>query len=616
MNYQELIKNILENIGGESNIKSVTHCMTRLRFTLKDDSKASVKNVKSIKGVVGCVNKGGQFQIVIGTHVSDVYDVLLSCTKIQGSSNDKGEKKKNPVAAVFDTIAGISTPVVGALAGAGMVKAILAILVFAKVIDTSSQTYTLLYMLSDCVFYFFPFFFAVSASKKFNCNIYLSLVFAGMLLHPTFTGLKASGDPVSFLGIPVTMATYSSSLIPIILIVWFQSYIEKFAKKISPNAVKIFLVPLITMLVVFPVGIIVLGPLGAIFGKYLAELFTFLDTKASWIIPMLVGGLAPLLVMTGMHYALGSAQSIQRATMGYATILAPGMMSSNMAQAAATFAVSIRAKKNDLKTLASSCALTALCGVTEPALYGVNMKLKRPLYATMIGGAIGGLYAGITGVKAWAAGTSNIFTLPIYIGEDKSFINMCIAVAISMISAFIICLIIYKEPSSEDDEEVVENKNEVEVLNKRIEIKAPLTGTVVNLKEVEDEAFSSEAMGKGIAIKPISGEVLSPINGKVEMLFETKHAIGLRSNDGVEILIHIGLDTVKLEGKYFKSHIKSGDKINVGDKLVTFDIDALEKEGYDIITPVIITNSNDYLDIVETDEKNATKDTIVLTAIK
>lgn len=616
MNYQELVKNILSNIGGEANIESVTHCMTRLRFILKDESKASIKNVKSIKGVTGCVNKGGQFQIIIGTHVADVYDVLVKSTKIQKSNNKVKTEKKNPISAIFDTIAGISMPVVGALAGAGMVKAILAVLVFAKIIDNTSQTYTLLYMLSDCVFYFFPFFFAVSASKKFNCNTYLSLVFAGMLLHPTFVGLKSAGEPVSFLGIPVTMATYSSSLIPIILIVWFQSYIEKFAKKVSPNAVKVFLVPLITMLVVFPVGIIVLGPLGAIFGKYLAELFTFLDTKISWVVPTLVGGLAPLLVMTGMHYALGSAQSIQRSTVGYATILAPGMMSSNMAQAAATFAVSIRAKKTDLKTLASSCSLTALCGITEPALYGVNMKLKRPLYATMMGGALGGFYAGITGVKAWSAGTSNIFTLPIYIGEDRSFMNMCIAVAISMISAFVICLIIYKEPAEEDDEEVVETTNVSELLNKRIEIKAPLTGSLVELKDVNDEAFSSEAMGKGIAIKPISGEVISPINGKVEVLFETKHAIGLKSEDGTELLIHIGLDTVKLGGKHFVSHIKAGDKVNVGDKLVTFDIDAIKKEGYDVITPVIITNSNDYLDIVECDEKNTTKDTVILTAIK
>lgn len=610
MNYQELIKNILSNIGGEANIASVTHCMTRLRFTLKDDSKASVKNVKVIKGVIDCVNKGGQFQVIIGTHVSDVYDVLMKCINVKKSSSKITGNRKNPIVAVFDVVASISTPVIGALAGSGMVKALLATLVFLKVIDTTSQTYILLNMLSDCVFYFLPFFFAVSASKKFNTNTYLSLVFSGMLLHPTFVGLKSAGEAVSFLGIPVMMATYSSSLIPIILIVWVQSYIEKLAKKISPNAVKIFLVPLITMLIVFPLGIIVLGPIGAILGNYLAVLFTFIDTKASWVIPMLVGGLSPLLVMTGMHYALASAQGIQRVTMGYGTLLSPGMMVSNMSQAAATFAVAIRAKNKELKTLASSCALTAICGVTEPALYGVNMKLKRPLYATMIGGAIGGLYAGITGVKAWSSGTSNIFALPIYIGEDKSFVNICIAVVISMAVGFITSLILYKEPVDEVDNTVDE------VLNKRIEIKSPLEGDVVDLKNVNDEAFSSAAMGKGIAIKPINGVVTSPVDGTVEVLFKTKHAVGIKANNGTEILIHIGIDTVKLEGKYFEAHVKQGSKVKIGDELITFDIASIKSEGYDVTTPIIITNSNDYLDIVENDEKTVTKDSVLLTAIK
>lgn len=489
MKYQEMIKEILIHIGGEANIESVTHCMTRLRFVLKDDSKADSSAVKNIKGVVGCVNKGGQFQIVIGTHVAEVYEELSGTVGIKNGTAQT--KKKFELSQVFDLIAGIFMPIVGALAGSGMVKAILSVCVAANWIDTTSQTYTLLYMISDIVFYYLPFFLAYSAAKKFKINPYVSLIFAGMLVHPTFTGLKSAGEAVSFLGLPVNMATYTSSVIPIILIVAFQAIIEKYVKKFTPNAIKTFFVPMMTILIVAPVGLIVLGPLGAILGGYLSTFFTFLDTKASWIVPTLVGGLAPLLVMTGMHYSLGAAQSVQRATVGYATILAPGMISSNMAQAAATFAVSVKTKNKDLKALASSCAVTAICGITEPALYGVNMKLKRPLYATMLAGGCAGLYAGITGVKAWSAGTSNIFALPIYIGADNSFMNACITVAIALVLGFIFSWVLYKEPVEFEEEK----KAEPSSLNKKTEIYAPLKGAVLPLSEVKDDAFSSEALG-------------------------------------------------------------------------------------------------------------------------
>lgn len=609
MKYQEMIKEILIHIGGEANIESVTHCMTRLRFVLKDDSKADSSAVKNIKGVVGCVNKGGQFQIVIGTHVAEVYEELSGIVGIKNGTAQT--KKKFELSQVFDLIAGIFMPIVGALAGSGMVKAILSVCVAANWIDTTSQTYTLLYMISDIVFYYLPFFLAYSAAKKFKINPYVSLIFAGMLVHPTFTGLKSAGEAVSFLGLPVK-ATYTSSVIPIILIVAFQAIIEKYVKKFTPNAIKTFFVPMMTILIVAPVGLIVLGPLGAILGGYLSTFFTFLDTKASWIVPTLVGGLAPLLVMTGMHYSLGAAQSVQRATVGYATILAPGMISSNMAQAAATFAVSVKTKNKDLKALASSCAVTAICGITEPALYGVNMKLKRPLYATMLAGGCAGLYAGITGVKAWSAGTSNIFALPIYIGADNSFMNACITVAIALVLGFIFSWVLYKEPVEFEEEK----KAEPSSLNKKAEIYAPLKGAVLPLSEVKDDAFSSEALGKGCAIVPVDGEIVSPFDGTVVMLFETKHAVGLTSEDGTEVLIHFGLDTVKLNGEYFTAHVKTGDKVKRGDKLISADLNAIQDKGYDVITPIIITNSNNYLDVVETDQDNADLQTVLLTAIR
>lgn len=613
MKYEVLIKEILDNIGGESNIVSVTHCMTRLRFVLKDDKRANVEAVKRINSVVGCINKGGQFQVVIGTHVSDVFEELIKTTNIKFTENKGEEEKKSPVNKFFDTIAGIFMPIVGALAGAGMVKAILALLVFFKLIDTTSQTYTILFMISDVVFYFLPVFLAYTSAKKFNCNPFLAVIFAGMLLHPTYIGFKTAGEAVAFLGVPVKLATYSSSVVPIILIVFFQSFVEKLANKISPKAIKVFFVPMLVILVTAPIGLLILGPLGTIFGGYLGQFFTFLDAKASWLVPMLVGGLAPLLVMTGMHYSLGAVQATQRAAMGYATILAPGMMSSNMAQAAATFAVSIKTKNKELKSLASSCAATAICGVTEPALYGVNMKLKRPLYATMIAGACAGLYAGISGVKAWSAGTSNIFALPIYIGPDNSFLNICITVVIALVLGFLITFIIYKDP--EDFKDTAAKEDNGKTLNEKIEIKSPLQGAVIPLINVNDDAFATGAMGKGIAIEPENGQVVSPVNGTVSMLFETKHAIGLVSENGCEVLIHVGIDTVKLNGKYFESFVKNGDIVKAGMPLIKFDIDGIKAEGYDVITAVIITNTADYLGVVETTASKAKTGDTILTAV-
>ena len=456
MKYQALAKQILELVGGPENVSSVTHCMTRLRFHLKNDAKADMAKIKALSGVAGCVNSGGQFQIIIGTHVEDVFNDVVAEGKLATEpviNENLDTKKVSPVAAFFDTIAGIFMPIVGALAGSGMVKAILTICTTFNWISTDSQTYTLLYMISDIVFYYLPFFIAVSAAKKLKCSAFLALIFAGMLVHPTFLDLKAAGDPVAFLGIPVKMATYTTSVIPIILIVFFQSYVEAFAKKISPKAVKVFLAPLLTILIVAPVGLIVLGPLGSIVGGYLANFFNFLNDYVSWLVPTLVAFFYPLLVMTGMHYSLGAVQATQRAAVGYATILAPGALSSNMATAGAALGVAFRTKNTDLRSLASSCGITALCGITEPALYGVNMKLKRPLYATMIGGGLAGLYAGITGIKAWSAGTSNVFSLPIYIGGENmsSFYNACITVAIAIVASFILSVLLYKEPAPSAD---------------------------------------------------------------------------------------------------------------------------------------------------------------------
>lgn len=451
-NNEKLITEILRAIGGKENIISATHCITRLRFKLHDDSKANMEQVKNISGVVSCVNKAGQFQIVIGPHVTEVYDDLIRMTGLRSEApvdadEDDSSQKQNLISRLIDTMASIVMPMIGPLAGAGMIKAILSLLTQFALISKDSQTYQIFYLVADGVFYYMPFFLAFSAGKKFKCNPYLSLIFAAMLVHPNYLALKSAGEAVKLFSIlPVTLASYTSSVVPIILIVYFQSIVEKFITKITPKAIKVFFVPMITILLTVPVGFVVLGPLGSILGNYLAAAFTALDTYAGWLVPTLVGGFCPLLVMTGMHYAVGSAQSIQRATMGYATILAPGMVCSNMAQCASTFGVALKSKKQEIKSLASTVGVTALCGITEPTLYGIGLKYKTPLYCAMAGGALGGLYAGITHVKQWAYGTSTIFALPVYLGEDHSFLNICIAVAIAMASAFILSYITFKDP--------------------------------------------------------------------------------------------------------------------------------------------------------------------------
>lgn len=452
--YSALVQTIVEKVGGKENIVRATHCITRLRFTLADKAKADKEAIKKIPGVAGCVDSAGQFQVIIGPYVTEVYDALIAYTGLKSEApveaDEEEGKKRNIFSRLVDTMASIVMPMIGPLAGAGMIKAILSILTQFSLINTESQTYQIFYLVADGVFYYMPFFLAFSAGKKFKCNPYLSLIFAAMLVHPNYMALKEAGEAVKLFGfLPVTLASYTSSVVPVILIVYFQSIVERFFTRYTPKAIKVFFVPMVTILITVPVGFVVLGPLGSILGTYLAAAFTAMDTYVGWLVPTLVGGLCPLLVMTGMHYAVGSAQSIQRATMGYATILAPGMVCSNMAQSAATFGVALKSKNKEIKSLASTVGVTALCGITEPTLYGIGLKFKRPLYCAMAGGALGGLYAGLMHVKQWAYGTSTIFALPVYLGSDNSFVNICIAVAIAMVSAFVLSYLTHKDPVGE-----------------------------------------------------------------------------------------------------------------------------------------------------------------------
>ena len=622
MNYENLAKQILKNVGGQENVSNLTHCATRLRFNLRDLSKANTEEIKKTKGVMGVVDKGGQYQVIIGNDVNHVYKEIMKIANIEGNSESKEVDDRKPMAKVIDTITGIFTPILPAVTAAGMMKAVLAVLTAFKIISTDSQSYQVFNFMADAAFYFLPIFLASSAAKKFKCNAYLAMMLGGMLLHPTFVTMvntaKETGGPLAVFGLPITLASYSSSVLPIILGVWFMSYVEPIADKISPKAIKFFTKPLITAVVSGIVILVVIGPIGYIVSDKIALGIKVLESYASWLVPTLIGGLAPLLVMTGTHYGLVPIGINNRMTMGYDTVIYPGMLASNVSQGGAALAVAIKSKNKEIKQLASSSGITAVCGITEPALYGVNLRFKTPLYASMIGGAIGGLFLGLFRVSNYSGGSPGFLTLPSYIGGETmmNFVYACIGAVISVVVSFIVCLVLYKD--KEENVEVNNNIEEVAVdkapLMNKIIIASPLNGEIIPLNEVKDETFASEMMGKGIAINPTEGKVVSPINGTVQMIFKTKHAIGLKSEDGAEILIHIGMDTVQLDGKHFIAHVKDGDKVKVGDTLVEFDMDAIKKEGYELVTPVIITNTIDYLEIVPKEIKsvNAGEDIITI----
>ncbi len=632
MNYQKLAGDILHNVGGEGNVSNMTYCATRLRFNLKAVSKADKEALNKLKGVLGVVNKGGQFQLIIGSDVSNLYNEILKLGNFHVGTSGEAEEQKGVVNAVLDTVAGIFTPILPAITGAGMLKALLALLKSLNLVSTTSQSYYILNFISDAAFFFLPIILAYTAAVKFKCNPFMAMSLAGVLLHPDFSALVAAGKPVSLLGLPVTLTPYSSSVIPIIFIVWFTSYIEKFADRISPKPIKFFSKPLIILIIAAPMALIVIGPLSTISGNVLAAGVNYINEKAGWVVIFAMGAFSPLLVMTGMHYSFLAVTMTMLAKNGFDTLSMPGMLAANVAQGAAALCVSLKTKNRDLKQLAVSSGITAVMGITEPAMYGVNLKLKKPFIAVMLGGAAGGLYGGITGLRAYAMSSPGLASLPIFIGPGSNFINSVVVIILSFAVSFAATWIIgFEDPAAEAD---AEGKSAEEIdedfpaeaefdeepaldkyMVKKIYISSPVTGDVVPLSKVKDITFANEILGKGIAVEPKQGRVVSPVNGRIGTIFKTKHAIGIISDEGAEILIHIGLNTVKLEGKYFTAHVKSGDDVETGDLLVEFDMEALKAEGYDLITPVVVTNSDNYLDVFANDARQVEEGDPLLTIL-
>ncbi|MBO0459481.1 PTS glucose transporter subunit IIA [Enterococcus hulanensis] len=595
--YEGLAHAIVEKLGGKTNIIEGYHCQTRLRFKVVDETKIDIEGLESLDGVTKYIFNAGVHQVVIGTHVKDVFEEIEKIIEL-APTNDGQAEKKGILTAIIEFVAGTFQPVIPALSGAGMVKAVLALLIVFQVISPESQTYYLLNMFADGVFFFLPIILAFTEAQKLRCNPILAASVAAMMMHPNWGALVTAGDPVHFFEIiPFTLATYTGSVIPILLVIFVQSYVEKFLNRVIPKSVELVFVPMLTFLVMGTLAFSILGPVGTILGGYLATFFTFLSVNASWVPAVLIGGFLPIMVMFGLHNGVAPLGVMQMAELGYDSIFGPGCVCSNIAQATASAVVAFRTKDKKLRQLATSGSITAYMGITEPALYGVNLPKRYPLISAMIGGGLGGLYAGLTNTHRFATGSSGLPAILLYIGDDtmRFFWNIVIALIISAVSTAILTYVLsFKFEKDEVISEVPELK---EVILEDTHMISPIRGQVIPLSEVNDEAFATEALGKGFAIDPSEGKVVAPFDGKIAAIFPTKHAIGLVSDTGIEILIHVGLNTVELNGEFFEAFVKVDDRVKKGQMILTFDLEKIQAAGYDTQVPIVVTNTPQYSSI-------------------
>ncbi|HCR4946696.1 TPA: PTS glucose transporter subunit IIA [Enterococcus faecium] len=592
MDYREVGRNVLQQVGGKENVVSLTHCATRLRFELKDKRKADTKALEKTLGVISVVDSGGQYQVVIGNEVQTAFKEIQ---KEVGTSIKKGPSSDNQESIISRLISVISTtftPMIPAITGAGMVKAILAVLTLTGVLSDSSQTYIILNTIADAAFYFMPVLLAYGAAIKFDVNPILAITVAGILLHPNISQLFSTGDAVSFLGIPVLAADYAGSVLPIIFTVWIMSYVEPFADRISPSFIKFFTKPMLVFLIMGPLALVVIGPFGTLLNDLIAMGAEWINGKAAWLIPFLMGGLQPFLVVTGTAWAMTPIATMQLSSTGSEMINGPGMLASNIAQSGATFAVAAKTKNKELKQLAVSTGITALMGITEPSLYGVTLKLKKPLVASMIGGAIAGLYAGLSGLVRYAFVSPGLAALPAFIGENPmNIVHAIITCVIAFVATFIIAYLIGFDDTSDESEQTA--------IAEAVIVENPVKGTVCPISEVNDAVFSKGLLGKGVAIHPEENSIYSPVEGEVITILESKHAIGLRSKEGIELLIHVVIDTVNLKGEPFEVFVKAGDQVSAGQLLINADFAAIRNAGYDDTVIVVVTNSENYAGISE-----------------
>ncbi|MGG5329765.1 beta-glucoside-specific PTS transporter subunit IIABC [Enterococcus sp. AZ163] len=622
MAYQELVQEILQEVGGKENILGLTHCITRLRFNLKDESKANTEKLKKTKGVVTVVQGGGQYQVVIGNHVPEVYQEFVDYAGLSGGETKVKEEKKGPLDTFIDIISGIFTPVLGLLAATGMIKGLNVLFVSLGWISNTSGTYAILQAAGDCFFYFFPIFLGYTAAKKFGLKPFIGMAIGASLVYPALAGLTQGVEPlytlfagtiiespvyVTFLGIPVILMSYSSSVIPIVISTFFGAKLEKFVTKIMPSVLRSFLVPFLTVLIMVPLTFIVIGPIatwvGNILGAFVLAIYTFNPIIAG----VAVGAVWQVLVMFGLHWGIIPIAINNIGVLGYDPVMVLGQ-STAFATAGAVLAVIIKSRNNSVRAIGIPAFISSLFGVSEPSLYGITLPRKKPFIATLISASVGGLIMGIFGTKSYIMGGMGIFSLPNYInpetGIGSGFYGYVIAIIVAFVLSFVLTMTFFYDPA--EDREEAKNAEEVPdavaVQNKQlmteIEFDLPVNGKVIPLSEIQDTAFSQGLLGKGIAVQPSEGKVYAPFDGTVEVLFPTNHAIGLKSIDGVEVLVHVGMDTVNLEGKYFQAEVSQGDSIKKGDLLLTFDPQEIQEAGFATETPIVVTNTRDYLEVL------------------
>ena len=634
LDYVSTSKKIVDAVGGAGNITSATNCMTRLRLVLNDESKANDDAVKAIKGVKSVIKQGGQYQVVIGNEVSNL---MKEFNKLGNFSEDGGGKAPakatgNPVQRLFGFVAGCLTPLLPAMLGCGMVKVLLTLLTTLNVMTTTGPTYTILYAMADSFFYFLPIMLGWSIAKKTGHSVPLYMVVGAMLVYPDLITLLGGGvEGVTygtFLGqgctylfgfLPVVSASYSSSVLPMLLMAAVMGPIEDWADRVSPNVLKAFLKPMLFLLICTPIVMVVLGPLGTILGQVLSLITTVMYGTVPWLTVGVLSALMPFIVMTGMHYALIPLFTNNIATLGYDVVVLVTMFCSNLCQGGASLGVAVKTKDEETRSEGIACGISAIvAGVTEPAMYGINMRFMKPMIGAVAGAGVSGLLAGITGVKGYTMGGSpSIMSLITFIGGNDalgpfhSVIWGAVCAVVGLAISFGVTLILFKDetPAAEVNTDgiaagqaALAGEEHVKKISAApLEIDSPMTGTLVPMKDVPDEVFSSGALGEGIAILPTDGKVIAPCDGVVAQTMDTRHAIGIVADNGVEILIHVGLDTVELHGAPFKYHVKADQEVKKGDLLLTADLDAVTKAGKKLYTPVIVTNSDDYTEITPVD---------------
>ena len=599
MKNKQLAESIIENVGGQENIVSLVHCATRLRFVLKDESKADAEIIKKQTGVITVVQSGGQFQVVIGNNVADVFNAIMDITSLNNTpAPQEAGPKKGIVSRLIDLVSSIFIPVLVVLVAGGILKGIVSLLQVCDIVQEKTPTFTFLNAIADAPFYYLPIILGFSAVKKFGGNPYVGMAIGGALVYPDITEMlgKAIELQTEFFNIPIKLIPYKSSVFPVILAAWFYSLLERNFNKIMHDSFKKFISPLLGIIITVPLTFALIGPVVAFLCNIVASGIIYVYELNSVIASMLLAGLWQIMVVFGIHWGLVPF-AINNITVYQQDFMLPILFPAVFAQVGAVLAVMMRSKDPQVKALASSSALSGVFGVTEPAIYGVNLPLKRPFVigclSAMAGGAIIGYFKSVIFSFSFTSIFAFLQMIPSDGLDDKFF-----AAIIGSIVSFIIALVVTylfgipKDKKADNAEQSpINSQTQIDTIS------SPMTGKLIDLNQVNDPTFASGLMGKGAAIIPTIGETVAPEDGEVVSLFRTKHAIGFQTQSGAEILIHIGIDTVKLDGEHFEAHVEAGQKVKKGDRLVSFDIEAIKQAGFEVTTPIIITNSDDYIDV-------------------